>query len=426
MKHAGSTGPVMQDGRLRDRLSQASSDGRPVLIVTISNGAGHVRVAQGIAAAIRKTQTRVPVVVADVADYMTPLARFTHVTDYLWIVRNAPSLWDRIDRHQKRQRHTSPEWFYRRNCRALFDLAREVRPRALVANEVGCCEIAALVKRDLALDVPLVAVNGDPDTDRAWVQPEVDLYSFSDEESCEEIAHHGAPRERVRAWGSPLPEGFGEARDHDAARRDVCMRLSLDPALPLVLVAGGAEGLGRIEETTARLLKLENSAPQIVVLAGRNERLRERCERLARGGDGRLRVLGWVGPELMAELMFAADLAVSKLGSTFNESIAAGLPIVALEPPPGSERMQYRLLGEWGAGRPVRNLDEMSAVVSELLADGQKLSALRERVRARRRPDAARRIALWLKSALDDRTRRTPASERPSQREALLGAGAHA
>src|SRR5205085_826639 len=213
------------------RVEQTVARANPVLILTISNGAGHIRVAEGIAAAVRAMQPAAPVLVADVADYMTPLARFTHVTAYLWLVKHAPSAWDRIDRYQKQQPHTSPEWFYRRGCRKLFELAGRVRPRALVATEVGCCEIAALIKRDLAL------------------------------------------------------------------------------------VAGGGEGMGRIEETTARLLQLREPAAQLVVLAGRNERLKARCERLARNGDAtRLRVLGWTGPEQMPQLMAAADLMVSKLG----------------------------------------------------------------------------------------------------------------
>lgn len=371
----------------------------PVLILTISNGAGHIRTAQGLASAIRAAQPSVPVVVADVADYMTPLTRFTHVTAYLWIVKHAPAVWGHIDRYQKRQTHTSPEWFYRRGCRRLFRLARAVRPRAVVATEVGCCEIAALIKRDLALDIPLIAVNNDPDADRAWVQPEVDLYCFATEEGGGELIRQGAPRERVRVWGASLSEGFSVPRERE--RVEVCRWLSLDPRKPLILIAGGGEGMGRLEETTAHLLRLESPAPQLVVLAGRNERLKARCERLALDGDGeRLRVLGWTGPEHMPKLMYSADLLVSKLGSMFHEAIAAGLPIVAVEPQPGAERVQYRLLEEWGVGRAVRTLDEVCQTVAELLAAPQKLRALRARVCARRTPDAAPRIANWLGGAL--------------------------
>jgi processive 1,2-diacylglycerol beta-glucosyltransferase len=379
------------------RLAYEAAGERPVLILTIANGAGHIRVAQGLAAAISRMTPNMPVLIADVADYMTPLVRFTHVTAYLWLVKHAPAIWDRIDRYQKQQPHTSPEWFYRRGCRKLFALAQALRPRALVATEVGCCEIAALIKRDLALNVPLVAVNDDFDADRAWVQPEVDLYCFVNEMCGERIIKHGAPRARVALWGAPLTNGFDVPREREQERAAVCRWLALDPQRPLLLIAGGSEGMGRIEETTARLLRLHESQPQLVVLAGRNKRLKARCERLARNGDrDRLRVLGWTGPEQMPQLMAAADLMVSKLGSMFNEAIASMLPIVALEPPPGSERVQYRLLAEWQIGCPVRTLDEVSATVTDLLAHPQKLARMREQARAHRKLDAAERIARWL------------------------------
>jgi processive 1,2-diacylglycerol beta-glucosyltransferase len=347
-------------------LQQSEEPQRPVLILTISNGAGHIRTAQGLASAIRAQQPFARVLIADVADYMSPFARFTHVTAYLWIVKHAPAVWDRIDRYQKRQTHTSPEWFYRRGCRSLFHLARRVRPRALVATEVGCCEIGALIKRDLALDAPLVAVNAELDTDRAWVQPEVDLYCLVTEESGDELIAHGAPRERVVVWGATLAEGFDVPREHERERAEVCQWLSLE---------------------------------------GRNARLKSRCERLAREGDEeRLRVLGWTGAEQMAKLMAAADLMVSKLGSMFNEAIASALPIVALEPPPGAERIQYRLLEEWQVGRAVKTLEEMAATVADLLAHPQKLDALREHSRARRKLDAAPRIARWIDEAVSLRS----------------------
>jgi processive 1,2-diacylglycerol beta-glucosyltransferase len=385
----------------RAHSGQDASGDNPVMILTISNGAGHIRVAQGLASAIRARQPAVPVLIADVADYMTHFARLTHVTAYLWLVKHAPAAWDRIDRYQKQQPQTSPAWFYRRGCRKLFELARRVRPRALIATEVGCCEIAALIKRDLALDAPLVAVNGDFDADRAWVQPEVDLYCFVMERYGDELVRHGAARERVVIWGASLANGFDFPRKSEEERAEVCRRLELDQQKPLVLIAGGGEGMGRIEEVTGRLLRLKPHAPQLVVLAGRNERLKSRCERLARDGDfERLRVLGWTGPDEMPKLMRAADLMVSKLGSMFNEAIASELPIVALEPPPGAERVQHQLLDEWGVGRAVRSLDELIETVAGLLSQPQKLSLMREQARQRRKTDAAHRIACWLEQAV--------------------------
>jgi len=382
------------------QLKQTDTLNNPMLILTIANGAGHIRVAEGIANAIRATEPSMPLKVVDVADYMTSFAHFTHVTTYLWLVKHAPSLWGRIDRYQKKQTGTSPEWYYRRGCHRLFDLARRVRPRALVATEVGCCEIAALIKRDLRLEAPLVAVNDDYDADRAWVQPEVDLYCFVTNELGQELVQYGAAGSRIANWGVPLSPGYDVPREREKERAEVCGWLLLDPNLPIVLIAGGGEGVGKIEEVAARLLSLDQPAVQLIVLTGRNERLKSRCERIAVNGSAvRPRVLSWVGPEQMPRLMSAADLMVSKLGSTFNEAIASELPIIAMEPPPGAECVQYHLLEEWHVGCAVRSLDEVVEQVGHLLADPELLEQMRRNARAHRTLGVSQRIARWLVEA---------------------------
>lgn len=402
------SGPVIGTG--------PSGSRGPVLILTIANGAGHTRAAEAIASALSAAAPQsTPALVVDVADYMTRMVRFTHVTAYLWLVKHAPAVWDRIDRYQKRQDQTSPEWYYRRGCHRLFELARQLRPSALVATEVGCCEIASLIKRDLMLNVPLAAVNVNYDADRAWVRPEVNLYCAATEEVGKELIAHGAPEERVAIWGVPVPSGLDRLRSRKVERLKVCRWLSLDPRVPLVLIAGGSEGLGQIEKTTARLLRLKKIRPQLVVLAGRNEYLRERCGRLAGGERGAgLRVLGWT--DRMPELMRAADLMVSKLGNTFDEAMAAELPLISLKPPPGSERIQYRLLNEWKIGRAVRTLDELVEWVAHLLDNARELDAMRGQARARRQTDAAMRIARWF----NDHSLQTAIRPRPVKEELAM------
>jgi processive 1,2-diacylglycerol beta-glucosyltransferase len=362
------------------------------LIMTIRNGAGHTRCADAIAQAMRRRSPGVPVSVVDVADYMTIAGRLTHVTVFLWLVRHMPWLWDRIDRFQKRQPRTSPDWYYRRTCAPLFALARALRPTHLVATEVGCCEIATLMKRDLGIAGSLVAVNGEYDADRAWVQPEVSLYSVPDARVRDELVAHGADPQRVHVWGVPLDDTFLAPPRRSAARATVCGRLDLQTDRPMVLVAGGSEGLGRVDAILHSLLTLcFVKDMQIIVLAGRSSRLRRRCDALVRADAHRVRVLGWTDD--VCELMDAADLLVSKLGHTFDEAVARTLPVVALEPPPGSERVQYRLLDEWGVGRPVRSLRDMAETVDGLLTDAGALHAMRVAASRRPRMPAAHSIA---------------------------------
>jgi processive 1,2-diacylglycerol beta-glucosyltransferase len=389
----------------------ASGDRPPVLIMTIRNGAGHTAVAEAIAEAIESGDPDLPVRIVDTADYMSPLLHATHVTLFLWLVKYAPRFWDRIDTFQKTQPRTSPDWYYRRGCRQLLDLVSALNPRAIVATEVGCCEMAALIKRDLRLSCPLVAVNGEYDADRAWLQPEVAAYSVPDETVRAELCAQGGDPDLVHAWGVPIARRFAERpRDSMAVRASVCADLGLAPDSPVVLVSGGSEGVGRVDRVAERLLRLtrpRDHAPQVIVLAGRNAALRRRCEALANGaGRERLRVLGWTAD--VRPLMQSADLLVGKLGHTFDEAVATRLPIVALEPPPGSERVQHRRLDGWGVGCAVRGLDDMAQVVERLLTRGSELNAMRAAADRWEGRDAAGAIARWLSEA----TRPLAAAER--------------
>lgn len=377
---------------------------RPILILTINNGAGHTRAAEAIANAWRDVTREIPVSVVEVSGFMSPLARFTHVTAYLWLVKNLPVVWDRIDSYQKRKSHTSPEWFYRRECRSLFDLVRRINPSAIIATEVGCGEIAALIKRDLNLKIPLIAVNVNYDADRAWLQPETDLYCLPNESLIKAFEDHGANSEQLAAWGVPMQPEFFEtdAQGRKEAKLDMSSHFDLDEKKPLVVVAGGGEGIGKIEQIVSHMLgTTKNHDAQILVLTGRNEKLRRRCLAVVRLGDrdNRVRVIGWTN--LVPEIFRAADVLISKLGNTFDEAIACGLPIVALLPPPGSERVQYGLLERWGTGRAVRTVREAVQTVENLLCNPCELSRMRVNASFLRQKDAAGKLAEWLGEKLE-------------------------
>jgi processive 1,2-diacylglycerol beta-glucosyltransferase len=244
------------------------------------------------------------------------------------------------------------------------------------------------------------------------------------EQVKDKLITHGAPPERIRVWGVPMESGFTAHSRRDEERVEVCRWLGLAPQLPLILVAGGSCGMGRVEEITGRLMRLQRPMLQLVVLTGRNHHLHSRLQRMTRNDTGqRLRVIGWT-PHIV-KLMHAADLMVSKLGNTFDEAIAAGLPIVALEPPPGSEQAQYRLLDEWGVGRGVRTVEEAARTVLNLLRHKDRLEAMRTEALRRRQTDAAQLIAGWIsehlhageKSLLSHHGLPTPACQQPLLKE---------
>ena len=380
----------VSEQKLSEKISLTASP-RPILFLTINNGAAHTRAAQAIARAWRKIDEEIPTRIVEVSAFMSRKARFTHITAYLWLVKNAPAVWGKIDAYQKRQPQTSPDWFYRRECRRLFEFVEQIKPAAIVATEVGCGEIAALIKRDLKLKIPLVAVNLDYDADRAWIQPETDLFCLATFLITKEFRKFGAAAEKIKVWGAPLNPEFKRLseRQRQENREQICEWLKLDPNKPIALISGGGEGLGKIEAITNQLFHLPI---QIVILTGRNKKLKERFEKFE--DKERIRILDWT--EKVPDLMQAADVLVSKLGLTFYEAMACGLPIVALEPPPGAERIQYNLLEHFGVGRAAKTVEELPEIVGELLEDENLLRGMRGKTEAIGSTQAAEKLAAWL------------------------------
>src|SRR6185369_32046 len=110
-------------------------------------------------------------------------------------------------------------------------------------------------------------------------------------------------------------------------------------------------------------------------------------------------ILGWT--KKVPDLMQAADLLISKLGLTFYEAMTCGLPIIALEPPPGAERVQYNLLENLGVGRAVKTVDQVSNAVCELLNNHKTLQKMRSKTEFISQSKAAGKLALWIQDRIE-------------------------
>jgi processive 1,2-diacylglycerol beta-glucosyltransferase len=99
----------------------------------------------------------------------------------------------------------------------------------------------------------------------------------------------------------------------------------------------------------------------------------------------------------MDEYMAAADVLVGKPGGlTTCEALAKGLPMVIVNPIPGQEERNADHLLEAGAAIRCNNLPALAWKLDQLLADPERLGAMRANARRLARPDAARTIVAEL------------------------------
>ncbi|MCJ7504242.1 MAG: glycosyltransferase, partial [Acidobacteriia bacterium] len=257
-------------------------------------------------------------------------------------------------------------------------------------------ELAAMAKRERHARFYLVGAPTGVDIDRAWAQPEVDLYFTMARDVASQLEAAGAPPAKIVPCGVPIAPAFSSLPDRQQARA----RLELRQDLPLILVLFGGAGYGK-PQSILRELKKVTQPLQAVFITGRNRRLEEVVRRKCEG-DSRFRVLGWVSN--MREWLAAADLLVSKPGAmTVIEALNSALPLLAFDPLPGNERRACELIEKWEVGYWMRRPADLASTIRRLLADPAELTRLCANARALAQPHAAREAAEAILKPWNDR-----------------------
>jgi 1,2-diacylglycerol 3-beta-galactosyltransferase len=182
------------------------------------------------------------------------------------------------------------------------------------------------------------------DFHRGWTFSQADLVIAPTELARKVALRRRVPGDRVKLLGLPVdlrfrPPAPGEKQ---ALRR----RFGLDEGRFTVLVMGGAAGVGHLTQQV-RALAWQPYQWQLVVVAGRNEKLRRRLQDL-RFATPTL-VLGFV--DYMPELMRACDMVVTKAGpGAIAEALATGLPVIITGFLPGQETPNVDYVVDSGFG----------------------------------------------------------------------------
>lgn len=182
------------------------------------------------------------------------------------------------------------------------------------------------------------------DFHRGWTFSHADLVIAPTEGARKVALRRRVPADRVKLLGLPVdlrfrPPAPGEKQ---ALRR----RFGLDQNRFTVLVIGGAAGVGHLA-SQVRELSLERHPWQLVIVCGRNEKLRKRLYEMEALTP--MLILGFV--DYMPELMRACDLVVTKAGpGAIAEALATGLPLVITGFLPGQETPNVDFVVESGIG----------------------------------------------------------------------------
>ena len=365
-----------------------------VLLLSASSGAGHVRAAQALEKAFNSRGDCV-VEHIDAMEYASKLFQRIYDKAYISMVRRAPDLMGVLyDRTDQPWNNMKPRLaFDRLNTAPMVRLLKRVQPDLCVSTHFLPAEIIAWLTAKKKLQAKSAIVVTDYDVHAMWLCKTVHRYFVALDESVEYLAQVGVPRQIIRTTGIPIDPVFATAVDRAEVRR----KLGLDSEATVLLVAAGGYGVGPMEQLVGALLNLKRKW-QIVAIAGKSEKLRQRMEKLAEksgtleSGAKRLIPVGFT--QEMDRYMAAADLLVGKAGGlTTSEALARGLPMALIEPIPGQEERNADHLLEEGAAIRCNNFPAAAWKIAKLLDDSGRLASMRGAARAMGRPNAAADIA---------------------------------
>jgi processive 1,2-diacylglycerol beta-glucosyltransferase len=360
-----------------------------VLFLYISPSSGHQHAADAVREALALLDPNCETHGFDSFSYAYPKIGKLIARTYLEVLRLTPGLWNYVYDNPDVEAAT-------REIREVLNLISGPRmqtllqrynPEAIVCTQAVPCSVFAAEKRRGALNIPLIAVVTDFAIHSYWVYKEVDLYCVSSEEARKDLIRYGIEAARIVVTGIPISPKFLKPQRKEAIRA----RLGLQRRMPTVLMMGGSQGMGPLQETLA---KLQDLPIQCIVATGLNREL-YRLLRKTYGHNDQVRLFGYTRRIHM--LMEASDLLLSKPGGlTSSEALAKNLPMICSNPIPGQEERNARYLIKQGVAEQADSPEDIAALIKTLLDQPERLKRMTERTRAIGKPYAAIEVARWI------------------------------
>ena len=354
-----------------------NAGGERVLILSAGVGSGHNSAAAAVQAAGATRADVDDVRVLDVLQESTSLYRDLLGKGYFALVESVPWLvewgYDVSDQPFRRRGPIDP--WTRANAFATISEIKRFDPTVIVCTHFLPAQlVASLLLRGL-IDAKTAVVTTDYDFQGLWLTSAFHAFFVAREEGRVQLAAFGLPSDRVTATGIPILASQLPVSDRDREEA------------PKLLISAGASGGDYALAVVRQTLHIRSPFTATIV-CGRNDELRRRIEELVAPAGDRYRVLGFT--QEMPQLIRDADLFVGKPGGlSASECMAAGLPMVLVNPIPGQEVRNGDYLMEQGAAIRCNTPATIGWKIDQVLREPGRLHRMQAAARRIGRPDAA-------------------------------------
>lgn len=333
-------------------------DAKKILIVSCTNGSGHIRAAEAVTQYCQEKYPEKIVEHVNLADYLNLPARISIVSSYNMVISHAPWLFGAL--YRLTDNWFTPQFFhvfgffFRMGAKKFMKKIEEFKPDCIITTHF--MPQLLITKKT---HIPIYIVVTDFRAHHIWISGNRTGLFVPAEKTKAELAQIGVSSE---VGGFPLKKQFFETRNAAALKQ----RFGIEPNRPVVLVMPIMKGRIQPREALAAIFK---SLPEVIVVAicGRNnKKMLAQVEEIKNSGQKNFIAINYTDD--VPEWMSVADVIVTKAGgSTISEAICMQKPLVIINPISGQEDYNSAWLVEQGYGLSAKKAGEMAEKIKLIL-----------------------------------------------------------
>lgn len=371
--------------------------GKNFLIIAASIGSGHVKAAEAIAEALKYKNPDASITIIDFSEWGISWATAFMKASYLTMLKFVPNLYKLMYKFTggKAGGLSVQSLISLITKRDIAALVKKYGPDAIICTHPFPAGAASWYKKKHPDDFLFGTMITDYSVHQMWIYPNVDCYFVARESMKTDLLAAGLPQEQIFVTGIPVSPRFLR----QPVKQQILEQFNLRSSEPIVLIMGGGLGLGGVETALIKLEYIEKPL-QILVIAGKNKKLKKRVETASKYSHHTITVWGYCAE--VPELMAVSTVLISKPGAlTVTEAFVSELPMILHDPIPGPETDNAVYAARRGAAIWARTDAKLAEAVQTVLKDDMKLLDMQKMARRYRRPEAALTIADCILRELD-------------------------
>lgn len=358
----------------------------------ITKVSGHRQATMAIQRSLRRLDPNCEAPSINGFEYTYPLLEKLVNRAYMSVIKRSPKVWDYLYDNPKviKRSETIKNFLHKSSHTKLEKLFERYQPDTVVCTQAFPCGMVADYKRTHQLDITLIGVLTDFAPHSYWINEGIDYYIVPSQEVKDRFVQKGVPEESIRVFGIPIRLKFASPLDKES----IAKKLGLDLTIPVVLIMGGGQGLGPIQEIVESLMKIKSTI-QLVVITGINKKLVKWLQK--ERAKFHKKIVTYEYASNVDELMEVSTMIITKPGGlTTSEALVKGLPMVIVNPLPGQEMYNTEFLIKKGIGIRIENLKGIGEEIEKLLNFPQRLASMRKAAFENGKPQAALDIARFI------------------------------